>query len=165
MSFISVVSKSFVVVVVQTGPTDLRHFDPTLTCIPPTLSDLVTTERSLHVADFDYVAPDEIVSPSGKTICKNSPDALFREESVQPTTLEVVCGGGSPDKDAESALPLENSTDEEKVMVRSKAGGSAGGLEVAVGVGVSPQEEGMFVQGSAPSYGLDIVVSAEINQS
>ncbi len=41
----------------QTGPTDLRHFDPTLTNLPPTITDLITTDRALHLEDFDYVAP------------------------------------------------------------------------------------------------------------
>lgn len=41
----------------QASPTDLRHFDPTLTSIPPTIADLVGTERSLHIEGFDYVAP------------------------------------------------------------------------------------------------------------
>lgn len=41
----------------QTGPTDLRHFDPTLTNLPPTISDLITTDRALHLEGFDYVAP------------------------------------------------------------------------------------------------------------
>ena len=42
----------------QNSPTDLRHFDPTMTCIPPTLSDLVTTDRALHLEGYDYVAPE-----------------------------------------------------------------------------------------------------------
>lgn len=41
----------------QASPTDLRHFDPTLTSIPPTIADLVGTERSLHIEGFDYIAP------------------------------------------------------------------------------------------------------------
>ena len=135
----------------QTGPTDLRHFDPTLTCIPPTLSDLVTTERSLHVDDFNYVAP-EGVNPSGKSL-KNSPDALFKDESVRPTSVEIV---GS----AEPALaPLENSTDEEKVMVRNKVGSAP-----AVGGVALLDEEGMFVEGTPPCVS-EVLVTAEINQS
>ncbi len=145
----------------QTGPTDLRHFDPTLTCIPPTLSDLVTTERSLHVAEFNYVSPEE-ANPAGKNY-KNSPDALFKEESVQPTSVEVI------EKTADSALPqLENSTDEEKVMVKSKVGSAPTSgeklFDVGAGVGVAPQEEGSFVEGTSP-YLSKIMVTAEINQS
>lgn len=79
----------------QTGPTDLRHFDPTLTCIPPTLSDLVTTERSLHVDKFDYVVPDGVTLQ--KSVEKN-PKGTNKRESEN---------GGAI---------LNNSTDEEKAM-------------------------------------------------
>lgn len=43
----------------QTSPTDLRHFDPTLTNLPPTIMDLITTERALHLEGFDFVATAE----------------------------------------------------------------------------------------------------------
>ena len=135
----------------QTGPTDLRHFDPTLTCIPPTLSDLVTTERSMHVDDFNYVAP-ESENPTGKNL-KNSPDSLFRDETVRPTSTVEVLGK------AES--PLENSIDEEKAKVWNKVGsapkvGSVDSSEVGVG---SVEEEGKFLGFS------EVVVKAELNQS
>ena len=48
---------SFSLLSLQASPTDLRHFDPTLTSIPPTIADLVGTERSLHIEGFDYIAP------------------------------------------------------------------------------------------------------------
>lgn len=48
----------------QASPTDLRHFDPTLTSIPPTIADLVGTERSLHIEGFDYIAPATVGSNS-----------------------------------------------------------------------------------------------------
>lgn len=41
----------------QSSPTDVRNFDPTLTCIPATISELVPTDRSLFLDNFDYVAP------------------------------------------------------------------------------------------------------------
>lgn len=51
----------------QTGPTDLRHFDPTLTNLPPTLSDLITTDRALYLEGFDYVAPPPADTTTGET--------------------------------------------------------------------------------------------------
>ena len=51
----------------QTSPTDLRHFDPTLTSIPPTIADLVGTERSLHIEGFDYIAPVANSNSGGST--------------------------------------------------------------------------------------------------
>ena len=46
----------------QTGPTDLRHFDPMLTTLPATITDLVSTDRSLHLEGFDFMGS----SPEGK---------------------------------------------------------------------------------------------------
>ena len=40
----------------QTSPTDLRHFDPMLTALPPTITDLVSTDRALYLEGFDFVA-------------------------------------------------------------------------------------------------------------
>ena len=40
----------------QTSPTDLRHFDPMLTALPPTITDLVGTDRALYLEGFDFVA-------------------------------------------------------------------------------------------------------------
>ena len=34
---------------------DVQYFDTAVTCIPATLSDLVTTTRALHLQEFDYV--------------------------------------------------------------------------------------------------------------
>lgn len=39
----------------QRGITDVQYFDTAVTCIPATLSDLVTTSRALHLQEFDYV--------------------------------------------------------------------------------------------------------------
>ena len=32
----------------------MQYFDTAMTCIPATLSDLVTTTRALHLQEFDY---------------------------------------------------------------------------------------------------------------
>ncbi len=40
----------------QTHPTDVRYFDPIMTSIPATISDLIPTQRDLHLEGFDFVA-------------------------------------------------------------------------------------------------------------
>ena len=40
----------------QRGPTDLHNFDPIITCIPATTSDLVTTNEHIHIEGFDYTS-------------------------------------------------------------------------------------------------------------
>ena len=39
----------------QRSVVDVQYFDTAVTCIPATLSDLVTTTRALHLQEFDYV--------------------------------------------------------------------------------------------------------------
>lgn len=134
--------------IIQSSPTDLRNFDPTLTCIPPTLSDLITTDRSLHVDNFDYVAPDD-----PNTANRYKVDMPLKNEAVHTTTVEVV---GRPSVGS-NPLKQKNSTDEEKAKIRSK-----GGTSLAV-----PGLEGQFVEGrlerSNTPYASKVVVTAEIN--
>lgn len=140
----------------QSGPTDLRHFDPTLTCIPPSLSDLVTTDRSLHVEDFDYVAPEDV---SAIKKYRNCPDTALKSEGEHTTTLEVTANS-TPVKRA-------NSTDEEKAYIQKTVGttGTAGGS----GQLTVPQgSEGHFVEGklerSASGFAsTEVLVVADVN--
>ena len=39
----------------QRSIVDVQYFDTAVTCIPATLSDLVTTTRALHLQEFDYI--------------------------------------------------------------------------------------------------------------
>ena len=88
------------------SPTDLRHFDPTLTNIPATLSDLVTTDRALHLDGFDYVAPDgaERLSPSLESPLANgeAPGNELQSESQAATAVP-------PELGVEESLVLTNS--------------------------------------------------------
>lgn len=64
-------------------PTDVRHFDPVMTCIPATITDLVTTDRALHLEGFDFVSPDQV---EGDQDSSPSPDA----DPTEPTDREEV---------------------------------------------------------------------------
>lgn len=141
----------------QSGPTDLRHFDPTLTCIPPTLSDLITTERSLHVEDFNYVAPD---NPKMIKKYKDCPDTLLENEAVRITTVKVTGGSRSGTNCVSQDSKRENTTDEEKAFISKKGGANL--LTVA-----SAGQEGQFVEGKLERSGTPfvskVVVTADVN--
>ena len=42
-----------------------------MTCIPATITDLVTTDRALHLEGFDFVSPDPV---AGEQDSSPSPD-------------------------------------------------------------------------------------------
>ncbi len=138
------------IIVTQAGPTDLRHFDPTLTCIPPTLSDLVTTERSLHVENFDYIAPEEL--PTSKYKVNSS---FFDNNMVGTVQVNLVEEGTPSDVN-------DNSTDEEKISTGCLASEEGGGLKPEGG-------EGKFVEGKFddniiyPPGHREMTVTADIN--
>ena len=155
----------------QSGPTDLRHFDPTLTCIPPTLSDLITTERSLHVENFDHVAPEDL-----NTVEKKYPNSNLPGDMEHSTTVEVTGGGGEGEGGVgreEEGARQQNTTDEEKVFIQNKVNGSAESVPAlsvpglgAAGRGVG--SEGQFVEGKldrsvAPLASTEVLVTAEVN--
>lgn len=148
----------------QSGPTDLRHFDPTLTCIPPTLSDLITTERSLHVEDFDYVAPEDL---SAVKKYRNCPDTLLAVEVERTTTVEVTGGaglGGSGCPSSSAPVKQDNTTDEEKAFIRNKTSTTKAGSGLSVpGRGL----EGQFVEGRLDKSGTpfvsEVLVVADVN--
>lgn len=151
-------SALFLLSIVQNSPTDLRNFDPILTCIPPTLSDLITTDRSLHVDSFDYVAPEDAKTADRY---KGLPATPLNNEAIRTTTVSVHASTDS--------LKEKNSTDEEKAMVRNKVG-SGPALTVpesAPDLTVPSVEVGQFVEGrlerSNTPYASKVVVTAEIN--
>ena len=55
-------------VFLQRGPTDLCNFDPIITCVPATVTELVTSEQNLFIDGFDYTATDP-AAPSSDVTC------------------------------------------------------------------------------------------------
>ena len=86
-------------VFLQRGPTDLCNFDPIITCVPATVTELVTSEQNLFIDGFDYTATDP-AAPSSDVTCVEVGTMV---ESVVPLGVEVgnrtapqgVGGGGN----------------------------------------------------------------------
>lgn len=54
-------------VFLQRGPTDLCNFDPIITSVPATVTELITSEQSLFIDGFDYTATDPAALSSDVT--------------------------------------------------------------------------------------------------
>lgn len=59
-----------------------------MTCIPPTLSDLITTDRALHLEGFDYVAPEQEPT-SSLEMTEEEHLVLEQQSGVEDSSLEV----------------------------------------------------------------------------
>ena len=92
---------------VQRGPTDLRNFDPIITCVPATLDELITTttEEHTHIDGFDYVATN---ASEQSTSVKSSDTTGSRDEKNgvngvpggwgEDTSEEEIVEAGTPTK-------------------------------------------------------------------
>ena len=74
------------------GPTDLRNFDPIITCVPATITELPTSpDRQFHIDGFDYTTGNGQSASGGGGGMNGTPGG----ESEGPNG--VARGGGKED--------------------------------------------------------------------
>ena len=91
----------------QRGPTDLRNFDPIITCVPATITELPTSpDRHFHIDGFDYTA----ANPAADGGMNGTPGG----GSEGPNGGVVVGGGGMVSSGTQGGGGEDNGTEPQR---------------------------------------------------
>ena len=98
----------------------MRNFDPIITSVPATITELVTSERHLHIDGFDFtvIATVETTGTTGDGIIHNGTPAGGGEGSNEETDCNGIHGGGGKElKGTASEMDSQSPTSGEQRVV------------------------------------------------